>query len=407
MKYLIDTNALLDCPSFIARHDGIILVSDIFKELESLELRKNDRELQYQIRKVKRYLNKYQRKIAFVFEDTVDKFVRSYLPNDFNPNYVDNKLLCVAMGLEAQNHPITFVTNDILLKTKVEKLCNRVKVETTQDYNDSYKGVVELKLDTNIQEEKEFFNSIFDFTNNENKPGLLPGQYLMLKTDNEAKDHLLKYDGEEYVNIEWDELYYQGNKLKPKNERQKLLFDLMQDEDKLVKLVTGPMGAGKDYLMLSHALEKNKKIIWIRSNMEVKDSGKIGFLPGTMEEKLRPFTKIIDDITGDEFETERLINNGKLVIENLGHLRGRQFNNAIIYVTEAQNLTDEHVELLLGRVGEDSEIWFNGDKKQSDVGYVNGLDVLNKLKGDPLFGKVELNEVERSNVANLVEKLMK
>lgn len=406
MKYLIDTNALLDCPSFIARHDDIILVNDIFRELESLELRKNDRELQYQIRKVKRYLNKYQNRIVFVFEDEVDSFIKTYLPSNFNSDYVDNKLLCVAMGLEKGNE-LTFVTNDILLKTKVEALCENVNVETTQDYNDSYKGVVELTLDTNIQEEKEFFNSIFNFTNNENKPGLLPGQYLMLKTDNEAKDHLLKYDGEEYVNIEWEELYYQGNKLKPKNERQKLLFDLMQDEDKLVKLVTGPMGAGKDYLMLSHALEKNKKIIWIRSNMEVKDSGKIGFLPGTMEEKLRPFTKIIDDITGDEFETERLINNGKLVIENLGHLRGRQFNNAIIYVTEAQNLTDEHVELLLGRVGEDSEIWFNGDKKQSDVGYVNGLDVLNKLKGDPLFGKVELNEVERSNVANLVEKLMK
>ena len=406
MKYLIDTNALLDCPSFIARHDDIILVNDIFRELESLELRKNDRELQYQIRKVKRYLNKYQNRIVFVFEDEVDSFIKTYLPSNFNSDYVDNKLLCVAMGLEKGNE-LTFVTNDILLKTKVEALCENVNVETTQDYNDSYKGVVELTLDTNIQEEKEFFNSIFNFTNNENKPGLLPGQYLMLKTDNEAKDHLLKYDGEEYVNIEWEELYYQGNKLKPKNERQKLLFDLMQDEDKLVKLVTGPMGAGKDYLMLSHALEKNKKIIWIRSNMEVKDSGKIGFLPGTMEEKLRPFTKIIDDITGDEFETERLINNGKLVIENLGHLRGRQFNNAIIYVTEAQNLTDEHVELLLGRVGEDSEIWFNGDKKQSDVGYVNGLDVLNKLKGDPLFGKVELNEVERSNVAKLVEKLMK
>lgn len=406
MKYLIDTNALLDCPSFIARHDDIILVNDIFRELESLELRKNDRELQYQIRKVKRYLNKYQNRIVFVFEDEVDSFIKTYLPSNFNSDYVDNKLLCVAMGLEKGNE-LTFVTNDILLKTKVETLCENVSVETTQDYNDSYKGVVELTLDTNIQDEKEFFNSIFDFVNNENKPGLLPGQYLMLKTDNEAKDHLLKYDGEEYVNIEWEELYYQGNKLKPKNERQKLLFDLMQDEDKLVKLVTGPMGAGKDYLMLSHALEKNKKIIWIRSNMEVKDSGKIGFLPGTMEEKLRPFTKIIDDITGDEFETERLINNGKLVIENLGHLRGRQFNNAIIYVTEAQNLTDEHVELLLGRVGEDSEIWFNGDKKQSDVGYVNGLDVLNKLKGDPLFGKVELNEVERSNVANLVEKLMK
>lgn len=406
MKYLIDTNALLDCPSFIARHDDIILVNDIFRELESLELRKNDRELQYQIRKVKRYLNKYQDRIVFVFEDEVDSFIKTYLPSNFNSDYVDNKLLCVAMGLEKGNE-LTFVTNDILLKTKVKTLCENVSVETTQDYNDSYKGVVELTLNTNIQDEKEFFNSIFDFVNNENKPGLLPGQYLMLKTDNEAKDHLLKYDGEEYVNIEWEELYYQGNKLRPKNERQKLLFDLIQDEDKLVKLVTGPMGAGKDYLMLSHALEKNKKIIWIRSNMEVKDSGRIGFLPGTMEEKLRPFTKIIDDITGDEFETERLINNGKLVIENLGHLRGRQFNNAIIYVTEAQNLTDEHVELLLGRVGENSEIWFNGDKKQSDVGYVNGLDVLNKLKGDPLFGKVELNEVERSNVANLVEKLMK
>lgn len=161
--------------------------------------------------------------------------------------------------------------------------------------------------------------------------------------------------------------------------------------------------------MLTHALEKadleDKKIIWVRNIVEVKDSGKIGALPGTEMEKLEPWFRLVGDIVGDEYIMEDLINRGTLQIENLGYIRGRQFDNAIIYATEAQNMTTEHIALLLGRAGDNTEVYLNGDWAQSDTGKLSGIDVLGKIAGNELFGKVELNEIERSAVARLAELL--
>lgn len=163
----------------------------------------------------------------------------------------------------------------------------------------------------------------------------------------------------------------------------------------------------KDKIMLTHALEKaeleDKKIIWVRNIVDVKDAGRIGFLPGTELEKLEPWIRLVGDIVGDPYVMEDLVNRGTLQIENLGSIRGRQFNNAIIYVTEAQNMTEEHIALLIGRAGDDTEVYLNGDWKQSDINNLSGINSLGKLAGNPLFGKVELNEIERSEVAALAE----
>ena len=163
--------------------------------------------------------------------------------------------------------------------------------------------------------------------------------------------------------------------------------------------------------MVAHAIDMIKRgeydqIVWVRNNIEVKDTNGIGYLPDSMEDKLRPFIEpLIDKLGGEEgyYQFEDKIN-----IQHLGFLRGREFKNSIIYVTEGQTITREHAKLLLGRVGEGSQLWVNGDMEQTDdrkFEHDNGINALMDLAGNELFGHVELDKVERSETANLASKL--
>ena len=99
----------------------------------------------------------------------------------------------------------------------------------------------------------------------------------------------------------------------------------------------------------------------------------------------------------------------KLEIEHLGWIRGRSFSNAIIMCSEAENLTKQHVQLLIGRVGKGSNLWLDGDFKQVDSKIFeenNGLRIaIEKLKGNKLFGYVNLEKSERSETAALADLL--
>lgn len=98
-----------------------------------------------------------------------------------------------------------------------------------------------------------------------------------------------------------------------------------------------------------------------------------------------------------------------LEIEHLGYMRGRDIKNSIILVSEAENLTKEHVQLLIGRVAEGSQIWFDGDLKQTDSTvfekYSGIKAMVEKLKGNSLFGYVHLKKSERSETARLADLL--
>ena len=106
------------------------------------------------------------------------------------------------------------------------------------------------------------------------------------------------------------------------------------------------------------------------------------------------------------------INKGEIEVVPLATMRGRNFDDAIILVNEAQNLDEDHIKLLIGRVGENSRIIFDGDQKQTDSSLFknkNGLRLLTKLKDSPkfapIFGMVKLKKVERSFTAQAADYL--
>lgn len=166
--------------------------------------------------------------------------------------------------------------------------------------------------------------------------------------------------------------------------------------------------------MTSHALdmlkkEEVRKVVWIRNGVKVKHAADIGLLPGSAIEKMLPYAMPIADHLGGKESLLQLVQEEKIELENLGALRGRSWDDTIIYCSEAENLTREHVQLLIGRVGKKSQLWMNADYKQVDakVFEVNNgvLVAIDKLKGHKMFGFVKLQRVERSEAAAMADLL--
>lgn len=165
------------------------------------------------------------------------------------------------------------------------------------------------------------------------------------------------------------------------------------------------------------------KLVFIRNNTVVEDVNDIGFLPNGINEKLKPFMMPIVDICGgmdgfeqvfgkfgdeDEEDVDKEGDYNSFELVYLGHVKGRSWDNAIIYVTEAEDLTPKHAKLIVSRAGENTEVWMNGDEEQADTAKLksnNGIHALKELRGDELFGTVRLDKTERSKVAKLASKL--
>lgn len=241
------------------------------------------------------------------------------------------------------------------------------------------------------------------------------GYILIPNADADGNTAAIRWDG-----VRWNPLRYKNlntaysGKIKPLNNQQKLAFDLLQNDDITIKLLLGVYGSGKDFLMVNHAvdmIEKGKydKIVWVRNNIEVKDTKELGFLPGSMLEKIYPFAAILADCLGGEVALERAITDGWVEIQPLGFIRGRSFQRSIIYCSEAENLTKEHIQLLIRRVGEGSSLWINGDLRQiDDVAFErnNGIQkLIEKVTGDEHFASVYLPITERSETARLADLL--
>ena len=115
------------------------------------------------------------------------------------------------------------------------------------------------------------------------------------------------------------------------------------------------------------------------------------------------------DHCGGPDGVRELIDEGTLEVIPLAFLRGRSLRNSIVYSTESENLTKEHIQLLLGRIDEGSELWIEGDIKQRDRKVFEksqGIEsLIEKLKGNSLFGYIHLEKTERSNVAALADLL--
>ena len=257
-------------------------------------------------------------------------------------------------------------------------------------------------------------NALYDPKTNETF-GCLENEYLIARGEKEEVIDLFKCKDGRLAQVPYKAIESKfAGKIKPRNIQQKLGIDMLYDADTTIKILTGKFGTGKDLLMSSAAIDLIEKgyfdkLVYVRNNIEVKNSKPIGHLPGSSNEKLLPFAMCLADHVGGVDGLSYMIEKGVVEVVHLGFIRGRDIKNSIILCSEAENLTKEHIQLLIGRVGEGSSLWINGDFKQTDLAIFernNGLMIaIDRLKGHPRFGYVKLLKTERSETAAMADLL--
>ena len=257
-------------------------------------------------------------------------------------------------------------------------------------------------------------NALYDPKTNETF-GCLENEYLIARDEKEEVIDLFKCKDGRLAQVQYKAIESKfAGKIKPRNIQQKLGIDMLYDTDITIKILTGKFGTGKDLLMSSAAIDLIEKgyfdkLVYVRNNIEVKNSKPIGHLPGSSNEKLLPFAMCLADHVGGVDGLSYMIEKGVVEVVHLGFIRGRDIKNSIILCSEAENLTKEHIQLLIGRVGEGSSLWINVDFKQTDLAIFernNGLMIaIDRLKGHPRFGYVKLLKTERSETAAMADLL--
>ena len=208
----------------------------------------------------------------------------------------------------------------------------------------------------------------------------------------------------------------------PKNKEQKCGFDLLMNDDIPFVSLIGRAGSGKTLMAILAGLEQvlgleKGRYDRIIVSRPVQPMGKdIGFLPGTMEEKILPWLKPLFDnvqfIMGkDKTMFEMYMDKGTIELEALTYIRGRSISNAFIIIDEAQNLTAHEVKTIITRVGENTKIVLTGDIEQIDNIYTNetsnGLTyAVEKFKTSSLSGHITFKKGERSKLATEASKLL-
>lgn len=167
----------------------------------------------------------------------------------------------------------------------------------------------------------------------------------------------------------------------PKTLKQEEYIELLLNEEKLIVFATGPAGTGKTMLAMLAAIKAFKegqveKIILTRPAVGVDDE-QHGFLPGTINEKMEPWTRPLFDVMHEHWspkETARMLDEQIIEISPLAYMRGRTFKDAYIIADEMQNATPSQMKMLLTRLGQDSKMVVTGDTRQADrKEYDNGL----------------------------------
>jgi len=413
MKYVYDTNALILQPSVLDLEGDKIIPFAVLQELDKLKIGTGDTAFRARqaIKKLKSNDN-----IIYDFE-----YSKIHILNIVSGGCVDDVIIeC------AKTHNAVFVSGDFAAQLKAKAHGVEVYETDSVDTNsqENYTGIKELFLDCSFEKDNELLAKIYQ--NEDNFLNLNTNQYLIIwdknkptyDDDGNIKGYevidKLRFNGEKLQKIKYkniDNMFI--GKVRPLNVKQELMFDMLQDKNSTIKAAFGGFGVGKDFLMISHAIEmlqhqKIDKIIWVRNNVEVKDSNPIGFLPSDMESKLLPFAMPLADHLGGLEGLQTYLRQDKIEIQHLGFMRGRDIKNSIIYVSECENNTKQHIQLLIGRVSSGSQLWINGDTKQIDhdkFNVNNGVNALKILKGQRLYSQITLDKTERSETAKMADLL--
>lgn len=230
-----------------------------------------------------------------------------------------------------------------------------------------------------------------------------PNEYIIFE------DNAYRFDGHTLKPLKYTKI----KGFTPKNVEQKMLFDLLENNDIPVKFAVGIAGSGKTKAAIMYGLEKVKKgdfqRLFIVKQPAPASEHELGYLKGTKEDKMRSWMgSVYDSLEGGEQEAEYMVQRGQLEFDVVAFMLGRDLQNSFIIVDEAQLLTREQIKLLGSRVSQGSVIVFAGDYEQifnkkykNDNGLIAGVDV---LQDSGLTGAVTLTESVRSKVAELFAK---
>ena len=405
-----DTSALLHQWGLTNPSTTIAISAITLKELEQIKESNEDRTTKYLAREAVRSIlttNKFN--VIMSDNNKIDKMLKKY---NFLSNIPDHRIICAAeLYAIEQGQDIIFLTSDALQYLFALQMPH---------LNAAY------PMGTELENKKEDWAGWGKYYPSESEMALLYtdpkinslkckiNEFAEIYENSQLKD-VLFWDGNEYRTLKYKEIRndFLGQTIKPLNIEQKMAFDLLQNPNIPVKLLTGVPGSGKDFLMFLHAWDlvqkgKKDKIIYIRNLVPFKDAPEIGFLEGSLQKKIEWGLGPIVSILGED-GLQSAEQTGQIEAVNLGFIRGMQWDNSILYVSEGQNITGGGYKLLVSRCGKNSELWINGDTLQTDgkkFDSNNGIErMLGAWSGNKLFGTVKMLKTERSATAELASLL--
>lgn len=414
--YVFDTSSLiLAAYTLFEDYDNIIIPSVCLTELENIKSSDNkDPEVKQAVRflldTLETHVDKYD---IHIFKNNMLKPARE---KDLEINN-DIKILMTAIDYDNTQHPdeTIFVTNDLSLKRIANLFFGEDNITSVKVDNEDYLGYLDLVL-------TEYEMATFYSNMDNNIYDLYTNEYVIIRDlSGEIVDKLC-WTGEGYRQLKYydfpSKLFGKKMKAMAGDVYQALAVDsLFQNK---ITMLTGKAGSGKTYLSLGylfHKLEKGDidKIVIFCNTVATKNSAKLGFYPGSRNEKLldSQIGNLLVSKLGSRIEVERLIEDETLVLLPLSDIRGYDTSGmkAGVYISEAQNLDINMMKLALQRIGEDSICIIDGDTNaQVDLpmyaDFYNGMKRASKVfRGKDIYGEIQLQKIHRSQIANIADAM--
>lgn len=430
--FVLDTNVILHDPMSMFSFEGsrVVLPLTVIEELDTFK--RNNDERGRSARFVSRKLDELREggklsnwvPLEHGGKLKVEIQVSDGLPKAFSAHTKDNEILSCALYLKKQGENIVFISKDINLRIKAESLGLE-----TQDYekekvdiDDLYKGWREASVPGDaidaFYRDKRLPSPIAD---------LVPNEFVILKADGTSKSALARYDVKSKSLVPLVKADSAPWGIKPLNTEQRFALELLLNPDIQLITLVGLAGSGKTMIALAAALQQTleeklyRRILVARPVIAVGHD--LGFLPGTKEEKLTNWMGAIYDnlsfllekpkgsVETSDMDIQMLMEDGVLEIEAVTYLRGRTLPGLLIIIDDSQNLTPHEIKTIISRAGQGAKIVLTGDPHQVDNYYLdaasNGLtNLVERFKGQGLFGHVTFTKSERSVLAALASDLL-
>lgn len=390
-----DTNAILtDCTDI----SNVLISSKTLEELENIKSSSHkDNDIKYKARQAVRAIKEQKPEIIVVQQIDYDKL------NALNLEITnDNLIICSAFRYTMINvdTDLVFVTNDILAGLIAQNYFGLTVESIDNKKDDIYKGYTIIRGNSDIINDYMTSIDYNDWSVNE---------YLIIENTDDNTSKEMRFDGEKFVNLKLPSSKF----IKGKNSLQRCALDILMNPDITIAAILGGYGSGKTFLSMQMALynvvEKGNqaKILGVR---EVLGEGKeVGYLKGDFDSKTELFfLPLVQQLNGGEFELESLKQRGVIDTNIPFYMKGTTYNNTIIVVDEAEDLSEKQIRLIGTRLGENSKIYLAGDYNQSviNTGTNNALvKMCNQFKGNKNFGCIYLGEDVRSETSKLFAEI--